>query len=167
MIYGGVFLVLSPFLIFQYGPWGIVACLVGGLLSHGVLALFRQTRASMEQSIRAVSYANAVYFWAWVPVVGLFVQWFWVPWVEAVGLRNRTDFREALAAVLVSRHEHLALFEQAFDLFWRNPRLLEKMVAAMLPRIRLHSPKITRKLTTEWFAKRVNQRYQRCMRRAK
>ncbi|MFO1396900.1 MAG: VWA domain-containing protein [Burkholderiales bacterium] len=55
--------------------------------------------------------------------------------VEAVGLRNRTDFREALAAVLVSRHEHLALFEQAFDLFWRNPRLLEKMVAAMLPRV--------------------------------
>ena len=28
LIYGGVFLVLSPFLIFQYGPWGIVACLV-------------------------------------------------------------------------------------------------------------------------------------------
>ena len=49
--------------------------------------------------------------------------------VEAVGLRNRTDFREALAAVLVSRHEHLPLFEQAFDLFWRNPRLLEKIVA--------------------------------------
>ncbi len=55
--------------------------------------------------------------------------------VEAVGVRNRTDFREALAAVLVSRYEHLALFEQAFDLFWRNPKLLEKLVAAMLPRI--------------------------------
>ena len=41
------------------------------------------------------------------------------------GLANRTDFREALAAVLVSRHEHLELFEQAFDLFWRNPKLLE------------------------------------------
>jgi uncharacterized protein with von Willebrand factor type A (vWA) domain len=45
--------------------------------------------------------------------------------VEAVGVANRTDFREALAAVLVSRREHLALFEQAFDMFWRNPRLLE------------------------------------------
>jgi len=55
--------------------------------------------------------------------------------VEAVGVRNRTDFREALAAVLVSRYEHLALFEQAFDLFWRNPKLMEKLVAAMLPRI--------------------------------
>ncbi|MGE5103587.1 MAG: vWA domain-containing protein, partial [Betaproteobacteria bacterium] len=55
--------------------------------------------------------------------------------VEAVGVDNRTDFREALAAVLVSRREHLALFEQAFDMFWRNPRLLEKMMAALLPHI--------------------------------
>jgi uncharacterized protein with von Willebrand factor type A (vWA) domain len=55
--------------------------------------------------------------------------------LDAVGVANRTDFREALAAVLVSRHEHLPLFEQAFDLFWRNPKLLEKMVAALLPRV--------------------------------
>ena len=34
---------------------------------------------------------------------------------------------------------------------------------AMLPQIRLQSPKITRKLTTEWFARRVNERYQRCL----
>ncbi|MFO1317567.1 MAG: VWA domain-containing protein [Burkholderiales bacterium] len=55
--------------------------------------------------------------------------------VDAVGVANRTDFREALAAVLVSRHEHLVLFEQAFDLFWRNPKHLEKLVAAQLPRV--------------------------------
>ena len=55
--------------------------------------------------------------------------------VEAVGVDNRTDFREALAAVLVSRRDHLPIFEQAFDLFWRNPRLLEKMIAALLPKI--------------------------------
>lgn len=55
--------------------------------------------------------------------------------VAAVGVANRTDFRAALAAVLVSRREHLALFDQAFELFWRNPRLLEKIVAALLPRV--------------------------------
>jgi uncharacterized protein with von Willebrand factor type A (vWA) domain len=55
--------------------------------------------------------------------------------VEAVGLDNRIDFRAALAAVLVSRREHLPLFEQAFDLFWRNPKLLERMIAALLPRV--------------------------------
>jgi uncharacterized protein with von Willebrand factor type A (vWA) domain len=55
--------------------------------------------------------------------------------VEAVGIANKTDFRAALAAVLVSRHEHLAMFDQAFELFWRNPRLLEKILAALLPRV--------------------------------
>jgi len=34
---------------------------------------------------------------------------------------------------------------------------------AMVPQIRLESPKITRKLTTEWFARRVDERYQRCL----
>lgn len=54
---------------------------------------------------------------------------------EAVGVANRTDFKAALAAVLCTRREHLDLYDQAFDLYWRNPRLLEKMVAAMLPQV--------------------------------
>ena len=35
---------------------------------------------------------------------------------------------------------------------------------AMVPSIQLDSPKITRKLTTAWFATHVDTRYQRCMR---
>lgn len=38
---------------------------------------------------------------------------------------------------------------------------------AVLPGIRLHSPKITRKLTTAWYARRVDARWQRCMARAR
>jgi len=56
--------------------------------------------------------------------------------IEAVGIANRSDFKAALSAVLVSRHEHLPVFEQAFELFWRNPRLLEKLVASLLPQVR-------------------------------
>lgn len=37
---------------------------------------------------------------------------------------------------------------------------------ATVPRIQLKSPKITRKLTTEWFATRVQERHQRCMARS-
>ncbi len=55
--------------------------------------------------------------------------------VEVVGVAQRDDFRAALAAVLVSRQEHLAIFEQAFDLFWKNPRLLERIVASQLPAV--------------------------------
>jgi len=38
---------------------------------------------------------------------------------------------------------------------------------AVIPTITLKSPKITRTLTTEWFAKRVDERYQRCLIRAR
>src|SRR5437762_8293038 len=55
--------------------------------------------------------------------------------VEAVGIANREDFRAALESVLIERHDQQALFEQAFELFWRNPRLLERMMQLLLPRI--------------------------------
>jgi uncharacterized protein len=55
--------------------------------------------------------------------------------VDAVGIENREDFRAALQSVLIERHEQQALFEQAFELFWRNPRMLERMLQLLLPRV--------------------------------
>jgi hypothetical protein len=36
---------------------------------------------------------------------------------------------------------------------------------AAVPNIELHGPKITRRLTTEWYATRVNRRFERCLNR--
>jgi hypothetical protein len=59
--------------------------------------------------------------------------------------------------------ERTLLYERVFGLADKAGRRLPR---AMLPRIRLQSPKITRQLTTAWFANRVNDRYGRCLSRA-
>lgn len=56
--------------------------------------------------------------------------------VEATGFAERADFYWALHAVFVSRPEERQIFGQVFRLFWRDPKYLEHMMAAMLPAIR-------------------------------
>jgi uncharacterized protein with von Willebrand factor type A (vWA) domain len=57
--------------------------------------------------------------------------------VDLAGLRSRTDFYWLLHATLIKRHADHAIFDQAFHVFWRDPQLLDKMMALMLPEIRL------------------------------
>ena len=56
--------------------------------------------------------------------------------VETVGLARRDDFYWALHAALINRRDQRDLFDQAFHLFWRNPRIMERMMAMMLPEFR-------------------------------
>lgn len=75
------------------------------------------------------------------------------------------QIRDGLEDSHLRRFEDSALYTGVFEIAdRRNGKPLPR---ATLPRIRLRSPKITRKLTTEWFATRVNQRYSRCMAKAK
>jgi uncharacterized protein with von Willebrand factor type A (vWA) domain len=53
--------------------------------------------------------------------------------VETVGLANREDFYWALHAVFVNRRDQRELFDQAFHIFWRNPKLLERMAGLTIP----------------------------------
>jgi len=53
--------------------------------------------------------------------------------VEAARIGTRQDFYWTLHAVFVKRHEHSALFEQAFKIFWRRRALVEKLIAQMTP----------------------------------
>jgi uncharacterized protein with von Willebrand factor type A (vWA) domain len=53
--------------------------------------------------------------------------------VRAVGIVDRRDFYWTLHAVLINRPDQREVFDQAFHVFWRNPRMLERMLALMLP----------------------------------
>lgn len=57
------------------------------------------------------------------------------------------------------------LYKRVFEL--ADAAAHQTLPRAVLPQIKLNSPKITRKLTTEWFAKRVDWRYTACLQRAK
>src|SRR5215475_12784825 len=59
--------------------------------------------------------------------------------VQAVGINNRQDFYWALHATLVNRREQKEIFDQAFHIFWRNPRLLERAMAMLLPQLRVNA----------------------------
>jgi len=56
--------------------------------------------------------------------------------VEAAGFTERRDFYWTLHACFVSRPEQRTVFAQVFRLYWRDPRYLEHMMAAMLPAVR-------------------------------
>ncbi|HEY7640561.1 MAG TPA: DUF1615 domain-containing protein [Steroidobacteraceae bacterium] len=55
------------------------------------------------------------------------------------------------------------LYKRVFEL--GDKGRAKPLPRAVVPKIKLASPKITRKLTTEWFAKRVDDRYENCLAR--
>ena len=60
--------------------------------------------------------------------------------LEAVccaGVARREDFHSALCAALVRSPAQRVLFDQAFYIHFRNPRLLERLLAVLLPRLQL------------------------------
>jgi uncharacterized protein with von Willebrand factor type A (vWA) domain len=53
--------------------------------------------------------------------------------LHVAGLASRGDFKATLLTCLVDRPEHRPLFEQAFQVFWRDPDLLGRIMALLLP----------------------------------
>ena len=71
--------------------------------------------------------------------------------VEAVGFASRADFRAALHAIFVKKHEHSLLFDPIFELYWKRGGLSETLVAAMIS----HAPPQSKPLTAQAGAARV------------
>ncbi|MNF73179.1 DUF1615 domain-containing protein [Pseudomonas sp. BF-R-01] len=79
---------------------------------------------------------------------------------KQLGMRNPT-IRDQLEKGKSLEFEDSTLYQRVFELAEKAEG--RSLPRAVLPGIALQSPKITRKLTTAWFAKRVDERYQRCM----
>ncbi|MCP1444547.1 hypothetical protein J3D54_003679 [Pseudomonas sp. GGS8] len=82
---------------------------------------------------------------------------------KQLNMRNPT-IRDQLEEGKGLQFEDTTLYQRIFALAEQAEG--RPLPRAVLPGIVLQSPKITRKLTTAWFAKRVDERYLRCMKRA-
>ncbi|UQS17125.1 DUF1615 domain-containing protein [Pseudomonas sp. HS6] len=79
---------------------------------------------------------------------------------KSLGMRN-PQIRDQLEKGNTLGFEETKLYQRVFELADKAEG--KSLPRAVLPGIVLQSPKITRKLTTAWFAKRVDERYRRCM----
>ncbi|SIP93467.1 Protein of unknown function [Aeromonas sp. RU39B] len=76
---------------------------------------------------------------------------------------SQSDIHRVLKTSDRAEFAKSALYAKVFALADRQTG--SRLPRAMLPGIELKSPKITRNLTTAWFAKRVDEREQRCVQR--
>ena len=80
---------------------------------------------------------------------------------KKLGLGNGA-IHDALAEGKGADFGRTALYRRVFEIAERNAG--HPFARASLPRIQLHGPKIGRRLTTEWYARRVDERFKRCLR---
>ena len=55
--------------------------------------------------------------------------------LQVAGIERREDFYWTLAAVFIDRREQFDLYDQAFHIFWRDPQLLGRAMALLLPKM--------------------------------
>ena len=82
---------------------------------------------------------------------------------QRLGLSDSAILRD-LKQEKNSSFSQSALYQKVMAL--ADQQLGRKVAREAFPQIRLNSPKITRKLTTEWFARRVGWRYDNCLKRS-
>ena len=82
--------------------------------------------------------------------------------VEIAGLASRQDLYWVLHSVLINRRDQREIFDQAFHLFWRNPKILERMLGLILPKLdpgtREREEDAVNRRVSEAFYKQGNER---------
>jgi hypothetical protein len=76
---------------------------------------------------------------------------------------SNAAIHDALETAKTESFEKTTLYLRVFDLADQIHK--QHLPRASVPHIELHGPKLTRKLTTEWYANRVNERFERCLNR--
>jgi len=74
---------------------------------------------------------------------------------------RRDDWYWTMSAVLLSRQEQRPIFDQAFRIFWRDPKLTEKLMQLLLPKAHGRAPKPeeqqSQRLTDALFSQKKNE----------
>lgn len=85
--------------------------------------------------------------------------------LRALGPRLSLSDSSIHAALVQAKTQNFERTPVYLRVFARAEQAAHRSLArAAIPRIELHGPKITRKLTTEWYAQRVNGRFEGCLR---
>ncbi len=77
--------------------------------------------------------------------------------VRACGITDRSTFYWALHAVFVNRRDQREIFDQAFHIFWKNPRILERMMRMILPEFRAEGQNEDKNETSRRIAEALSQ----------
>lgn len=89
--------------------WAPISAAIGIVIAagaaHVMLALMKRTKGSFEDTLRAVSYSNAPYFWSVIPGCGAIIGWVWMLVIEVIAVRetHRTTTGRAAVATLLYR----------------------------------------------------------------
>jgi uncharacterized protein len=81
--------------------------------------------------------------------------------IATLGFADRADMKACLRAIFIKQHDQLALFDEAFDIFWRKRGVIEKLIAAMGPQLKKadeqkSSPRIGARRLAEAFQPRTS-----------
>ena len=59
--------------------------------------------------------------------------------LSLVGFSEREDLYWLLFSNFVKKSDQRKIFDQAFHIFWKNPKIIERMMSAMLPVVRVEN----------------------------